>query len=347
MSIRNYKDSRNNYRDKIPFVSYIVPVYNKEMYIEQCVTSIEKNGIDSYEIIIIDDGSTDNSLSLVNELKKNNDRIKCIKQNNKGVSAARNLGIKKAKGKYIQFVDSDDLLKSNYLIEIRKIIENSEVDIIFFDYLNFYSYDEIIEEIDPVFSFKELELFDIESLFNKYILHNIGTKIYRREVIQNLFFNEKISLYEDISFCLNTIMQSSKMIYIDKKIYFYRRNVLNSLSNHTCSDTRDCLDFYIETVRNFLNKYSLNPELFYKNIFGCICMCLENSLLISKELFNRNYYHFNRLSHELLLIENVFSNTRIKKFFVYLFFKSKCFAKIYLILIITFYERRLVNLFFR
>lgn len=338
MLIREYKDSRNNYGDYIPFVSYIVPVYNKEMYIEQCVTSIEKNGIDSYEIIIIDDGSTDNSLSLINELKKNNDRINCIKQNNKGVSAARNLGIKKAKGKYVQFVDSDDLLNSNYLIEIMKIIENSEVDIIFFDYLNFYSYDEIIEELDSIFSFKELEPLDIELLFNKYILHNIGTKIYRREVIQNLFFNEKISLYEDISFCLNAIMQSSKMIYVDRKIYFYRRNVLNSLSNHICSDTSNCLDFYIESVRNFLNKYSLNPELFYKNIFSCICMCLVNSLLISNELFNKNYYHFNQLSDELFLIDYVYSKNRIKKIFVYLFFKSKCFAKIYILLISTFHK---------
>ena len=100
---------------KNPLVSIIVPVYNNEKYLRQCLDSITNQTFKDIEIILVDDGSTDNSASICEEYAKEDSRVVFIHSENKGVSNARNIGIDKSKGKFIMFCDSDDWLENDYI----------------------------------------------------------------------------------------------------------------------------------------------------------------------------------------------------------------------------------------
>lgn len=116
-----------------PVVSVIVPVYNTEKFLAKCIESICNQSIKDIEIICINDGSIDNSLYLLNKLAERDNRIKIITQKHQGVSAARNRGIYVARGEYIQFVDSDDILLSNALEYALTVSIHNELDIFCFD----------------------------------------------------------------------------------------------------------------------------------------------------------------------------------------------------------------------
>ena len=111
-------------------ISIIIPVYNVEQYIKNCLESVINQTYDNWEIILIDDGSTDNSKAIYENIA-----IKKFKQTNKGVSAARNLGIEKAQGDYIVFLDADDWIEKNFLERMLEVIENEDADIV---QCNFY-----------------------------------------------------------------------------------------------------------------------------------------------------------------------------------------------------------------
>ena len=115
-------------------VSVIVPVYNTEKYLEYCINSILKQTHRNIEIILVDDGSTDKSLSICNQYKKIDERINVISKQNTGVSDSRNIGVNNAKGEYILFVDSDDLLVPHTLPSLIISAMDSRTDILIADY---------------------------------------------------------------------------------------------------------------------------------------------------------------------------------------------------------------------
>ena len=112
-------------------VSVIVPIYNAEMYIDKCIQSIINQTLRDIEIILVDDGSTDRSFEISNKYAKKDERIKIIKQKNKGVGAARNYGVSIATGKFITFIDSDDFVEIDMLEILYNAAINNNCDIIF------------------------------------------------------------------------------------------------------------------------------------------------------------------------------------------------------------------------
>lgn len=118
-----------------PFFSIIIPMFNTEKYIGECLDSIMMQNFSDYEVIVVDDGSTDGSCEIVSRYIKGKLNINLLKQKNSGVSAARNLGIEKARGKYIIFVDSDDFLVNESLeFLMNTLLENNDLDMLFFNY---------------------------------------------------------------------------------------------------------------------------------------------------------------------------------------------------------------------
>nr|WP_054656720.1 glycosyltransferase family A protein [Lentilactobacillus otakiensis] len=116
---------------KKPMISVIVPVYNLEKYVRQTIKSILQQNYRNFEVIIVNDGSTDNSLSILQELKKNDPRILIFNQVNQGQAVARNLGISHANGDYITFIDGDDIVQKNYLkIMIEYALKHQDVDLV-------------------------------------------------------------------------------------------------------------------------------------------------------------------------------------------------------------------------
>lgn len=124
-------------------VSVIIPVYNTEKYINECINSITAQSLPHIEIICIDDGSTDHSLQILQKISQQDGRVKVLSQDNMGQSAARNRGLELAHGKYIYFMDSDDRLKSNALEFLVNEAEKNRLDILYFDGTVFFDNDEL------------------------------------------------------------------------------------------------------------------------------------------------------------------------------------------------------------
>jgi len=170
-----------------PKISIIIPVYNTEEYVKEAVLSILHQTIKEIEIIIINDGSTDNSLQVIQELAKSDHRIQIYSQENKGLSMARNEGIKKAKGKYFYFMDSDDLLDREALYSCYQKCEQEQLDFVFFD--------------AEVFGIDET----ICSYFNYDRAKYVEDRLYQGKEVLNILLEKK---KYNASVCLNLIKQS-------------------------------------------------------------------------------------------------------------------------------------------
>lgn len=131
-------------------ISIVIPVYNAEKYIENCVKRIIAQKDIEFELILIDDGSKDNSLKICQEIAKQDNRIQVYKQSNMGVSEARNHGIRKSKGDYIYFMDADDFLVENALKIITECLQKEEIDLFMFDYKKL----EVKKKLKTIFQYR-------------------------------------------------------------------------------------------------------------------------------------------------------------------------------------------------
>lgn len=204
-----------------PVLSIIIPVYNVAAYINKCINSCFDQKVDEnlYEIIIVNDGSTDNSLELCEALQLKYPDIKIISQKNKGLSGARNTGLQHSKGKYVWFVDSDDWIRVNCLSNIIKKL-NSEVDIIWLGhdvwYLGKSTKSYIPKEISNPITGEDLFINHLENQFY------IWKFIYRRQfLIKNeLTFFDGL-LYEDLEFTPRALLVAKKCITLPQVCYHY------------------------------------------------------------------------------------------------------------------------------
>lgn len=207
-------------------VSIIVPVYNTERYIKECVESILHQSYEYFEVIFIDDGSQDNSYSIINEFANRDKRIKLYHQDNAGVSAARNLGLKYATGDYIAFIDSDDTIGSDYLYKLCNCIIKYSPDLVLSGIQN--RYNEVLEE--GLLSLQtEAELI---TFFKTPLQTSPVSKLYKRQIISenNIQFDTSISFAEDKDFNLKYFQHIKNAYALSYCGYFYRE-VVTSLSH--------------------------------------------------------------------------------------------------------------------
>ncbi len=231
-------------------VSIIVPVYNSDKYLKKCLDSIQNQTYKNYEAIIINDGSTDNSSKIIQEYI-NDERFKIINQNNHGIGYSRNLGIKKAQGDYICFVDSDDYIELNFLETMLAKIENDNLDIVVCDYIENHS--DNFQKTIKVCEFQNTTIDDSPDL-----LININkapwNKIYKKEIISNIKFPEKLK-YEDTQF----ICEALKDAKIGKNNEFLYHYVIHNESETTTMDEKVFDIIYI--VKNIRNIYKTKTQL--------------------------------------------------------------------------------------
>lgn len=218
-------------------VSIIVPVYNVEHYLRECLISLASQDYCNYEVILIDDGSTDSSLSICNEYKKKYKNFKVLSQNNLGVSEARNKGLKNATGEWICFVDSDDYVECNMISSLMKLVSKKKYDIVI---------------TSPILEFDSKSLkskiFDSHIVFNKKnkkalitniicrqynnIFHsNISAggpwaKLYRRKFLvdNGLTFEFGLKRMQDVIFNIHAVTSSQCILYENLFLYHYRIN---------------------------------------------------------------------------------------------------------------------------
>lgn len=252
-------------------LSIIVPVYNAEKYLEKCINSIFSNNDNTFEVIIINDGSKDKSLKIIKEFMEKYNNIVLIDNSNRGVSYSRNIGIKKSTGDYIMFVDADDELTESWFDEIKDDIDYKN-DIIYFS------------QYDLKSNKNNLLEYIVGCNNNNICIAGPYSKVFKKSVIEEnaIYFNEEIINGEDMLFNIEMLNKAKGVKTVKKSIYLYRRYVG-------------------QTTKKFDNKI-FNSDILFKKSFSNILgqydilnaekakienYCLQSSILM---LFERISY---------------------------------------------------------
>lgn len=213
-------------------ISIIIPVYNTEQYLKECIESILIQSYEDFEAIFIDDGSHDNSFAIINDYVNRDERIKLYHQDNAGVSAARNRGLKYATGDYVAFIDSDDTICPDYLIRLYQCAVQYSSDIIFSGIRKIVNGQEASEVIlEEGLRSLQTEL-DLIRFFKTPLISSPVSKLYKRRIIckNNLQFDTSISFAEDKDFNLQYFQHIQNAYALSYCGYLYRE-VETSLSH--------------------------------------------------------------------------------------------------------------------
>lgn len=206
----------------MPFFSIIVPVFNVEQYLKECLDSILNQSYKDFELILVNDGSMDKSLEICEKYAELDSRVILINQPNEGVSAARNKGIELAKGKYIWFVDSDDFIKEEVLIKIyRKLTKDFNVDILGINNYHLYPDGTMRKNFINGDVSKTIK----EDFFNYHIIEATPwINVFRREFLlkNNIRFNTELEIFEDNFFTNECIYKAKTISYLSDHLYVYR-----------------------------------------------------------------------------------------------------------------------------
>ncbi|WP_294064325.1 glycosyltransferase [uncultured Fusobacterium sp.] len=234
-------------------VSVIIPVYNVEDYIEKCLESVVNQTLKEIEIIVVNDGTKDNSIKKI-EKYFSDSRIKIINKQNGGLSSARNAGLEIAKGEYISFIDSDDFIEEKMLEELYNESENA--DIVFSNNLNYNMLDNKLSKEEREFFFDKMS--NKGSYICMYSSAVVWNKIYKRDFLEknNLRFIEGI-IHEDDIFTIKSHFLAEKVKYVKKFHYYYRINRKDSIMNNKVKNKH--LENYkviYEQVREFYDNFN-------------------------------------------------------------------------------------------
>lgn len=287
---------------KNDLISIIIPVYNMEKYLNNCLDSVINQSYSNLEILLIDDGSTDRSSKICKEYSKKDNRIKYYKKKNGGLSSARNYGINKCTGKYIGFIDSDDIIhKDMFKILYNNIIKsNADMSICevtrFNKEPNYYITDnyQIYNNIDVL----KIILED-RKIFNFAV-----NKLYKKELIKDIKFPLN-KVQEDVGTIYKFIINTKKIVYTESRLYgYYTRNdsLSNFLTKKFIYDYFELLDIRAKDLKEYnLNNYiELNKANVILGIF--INISFNKDILKDKEI---KKYLDNKLKELKILYKNI------------------------------------------
>lgn len=282
-------------------VSIIVPIYNDEKYIKQCLDSILEQTYTNIELIIINDGSTDNSQNIIEEYKNKFLEIKIINQPNSGVSYARNIGLNNATGEYIMFVDSDDIIAKDYIKQMMDILKKNDLDIIkssfkkFKENPNKYTNISFYKEHYKIINKNEINKIFIETTnFNSSCMQLINKKIIDNNKIT---FENNIGFAEDFLFTYKVFQLANRIGYINNNGYLCRENInSNSRTGKIEKQIKNCLDtiqaykilYNEKNIEEVSNKILLHitylirtisiKDINYKNFKNQLCQLFDTNL---------------------------------------------------------------------
>ena len=258
-------------------ISIIIPVYNVEKYLRECLDSILNQTFQDFEIICVDDGSTDKSLEILQEYKRKDDRFVILQQRHSGAGSARNNGIRLAEGKYIQFLDSDDYFEPTLLEEMYNHAEKFDADLTVCSSRKVDDEGNITETGSPNFPIN-IDKVPMEKVFNredfKEDIFSLFTPVVWNKLIKKSFLEENhlefppLKIYEDIAFMHSLIISAGRIAAFNKELINYRFNRPGSLvstrSSHTIDAVKSCmyLGEFLK-LRGFLPEY----ENAYRKVF--------------------------------------------------------------------------------
>ena len=342
-----------------PQVSIIVPVYNVENYIERCLNSLVNQTFKDIEIITINDGSTDKSLELINKYVKEDIRVSVIDLGDEGVSYCRNLGIEKANGKYIMFVDSDDWIDSNMIEVMYKKAEENKLDLVMCSYIRefkdhskekiFNLPEEIIYKEDKVKNelLRKLVGPVKEELSNPEMLDALGTvwgKLYRADILKENKIKfvdlKEIGSAEDTLFNIFTFNYLKKVMFLNKPMYHYWRDNPKSVTSQYNSKLKEQRKVFFKYISDFIKENNFE-QVFEEALNNRICTSVLGLGLIECSK-NNKISRINKIKNIKKIINeeyirNAYKNLELKYFSIhwrvfYFFIKNKMSFCSYLML---------------
>lgn len=282
----------------VNFISFIVPAFNCEAYIEQCVFSILNQDFERFEVIVIDDGSTDGTGLILDKLSEVYDNLIVIHNQNSGVSVSRNVGLARASGDYVAFVDGDDFLAPGFAKYMSSLIGKSGAD--FAISINCF---ESVNDNQPKKNYiKKMSKEEItELLLLPIVKVGCWNKIYKKSFLleNNLLFDSKLFYGEGLDFIVRVSQRCNFAMVGNRRVYYYRRN----------NETSVCTVFKIENVYNgelslntiknnlivsnktFLDAITIHLCLFYA---GALTRIRINKMLKQYKTDNKKWLSFNR-----------------------------------------------------
>lgn len=241
-------------------VSVIIPVYNVEIYIEKCINSLINQTLKEIEFIFVNDGTKDNSVSIIKKYQKEDKRIKLIEKENGGQASARNLGLKYAKGEYIAFVDSDDYVEENMYELMYNRAKKDELDIVMCN--NFLVYKDKKEKIKNNITIEKETMIEPK----KYIILSPSpcNKIIKKEYLEKCQFSfpEGI-IYEDLASIPLLGLNQPKIIYLNEPLYYYVQSDTSTTRNKEYKKKYEDIFKAIKYLYNNMIDKNYNQELEY------------------------------------------------------------------------------------
>lgn len=267
-----------------PLITIIVPFYNGERYLEECINSILDQDYSNIEIILVDDGSKDNSKKIAQNFMAKDNRVKLISQNNSGVSIARNNGINNSKGDYICFIDVDDYISKDYISYFYSLIEKSNAEIAITPMpRKFNSSSKISEKLqtsdDIVENWTGIKA-ATEMLYYNIVIAPWNKMISKKLIDEyNIRFNPKLSFGEGFNFSVDCFQRAKKVVVGNRKVYNYRVDNPNSVMTKFSMKLITGSIEAQETIKN--NLVNKTPELLkackYAN-WHTYCDCLNTMI---------------------------------------------------------------------
>lgn len=303
-------------------ISIILPIYNVEDYLIECFESILRQSYKDYELIVIDDGSKDMSLNIINNYRDKFEYIQVFTQENRGVSEARNLAFKYAKGEYILFVDPDDFLKDNMLqLMIDRALKDGS-DVVISNYYIYFHKDEYIKFIknmpnEAIYSSDEV----IDMMLRHIIQGQLWNKLFSYRLLkENNFEFEKGRYIQDIFPVFKAISNANKVSYIDETLYFYRQRDGSTVHKKNKKIIEDYYHAMVSII-NFIKKDDNNVKknsfmLFKAKVFSVFIYHYTNESLNNnlKAFKNSDYSSLDLKFREFLFLRNLNIEDKVRIF---------------------------------
>lgn len=282
---------------KNPKISIIVPVYNVENYLNYCVDSLLRQTYKDFEILLIDDGSKDNSAKLCDELKNQDERISVYHKPNGGLSDARNFGIEHSRGDFYLFIDSDDALHPDFCKVLIDLQNKYNADIVSTGIIRFDTFEKIKEFDNAKYTATETLIYDKEILKQyfvpsgkRYIEHGLCMKLYKKELFKELRFSVG-RLHEDLYITHKLLNLTHCFVYTDLPYYYYFQKNQNSICKtykpKNFTDEYDAIALMISTYKNnaeisqYLKRFVADHYILLINRYYCYLS--KNKELLSKK----------------------------------------------------------------
>jgi glycosyltransferase involved in cell wall biosynthesis len=275
-------------------VSVIIPCYNAEKYIIQTLETVFAQSYTNYEIIVIDDGSTDNSYAILQNL--GHPKVKIFKQQNQGPSVARNYGMSLAKGKYLQFLDSDDLLLPEKLAKQVAILEANDADVAYGNWIKFETNTKNEEVIIETIRKKLTERKEITVFLSEFWCPP-AVLLYSRNIVAKIgTWNTKLPIIQDARFLLDAVLKGGKFVYTDELVAKYRVHQTGSVSTKSkVSFTKDCYQNAKEVHQLWLLDIQLGDLVKKSAIFKVYSQCIRSFSNLDSILFEQSIEEVEKL----------------------------------------------------